>query len=551
MSFNVLGRARIQEGSPTMATPAGRAARVYLWISAVGIGAALAIMIVASLARSSWMGPPLPMPRTGPPFELANLHIPLNDIAVLLWLSAVVGGLGVAAGLLAVRRGARPPVGLLLGTAALVIAVLTVLPPVGSTDSLDYMAFGRMVVLGHSPYVMVPWDLRRAHDAVALSIPWEWAGITTPYGPAATVEQFLAARLGGTSAARIVFWLKLANAVAFAAVAYTADRLLRSDAAARLRAHLLWTINPLLIWQLIAAAHLDVLAAAAGLLGLVVAGGWPGISVAADNQLGRVLAGGALIGLSADIKINFILFGLGLAWALRRSPTACVASACAMLAVLLPSYAWFGPPALTSVVGRGNHVTADNFYQLFSSSSHHGFLMQHVAAIATVMVVGAAIVTLAHLPGRKTTPPAIYAALALSTAWLFTWQYQLPSYEAMVICLLILAPACWLDWLVIARLTAATIALMPGNPTPLQSPDLSRIGADDLTLAAPIVLLGALVALLMLCLTGQRLTGRRWRRPEPSAPEPSAPEPSVPEASTPGSRRAAGQLAPESQPASG
>jgi hypothetical protein len=502
MSFDVHGGAWIRRAARNRALPAARSARVYAWLAAAGIGAALTVMIVASLAHGSWMGPPLPMPRIGPPFEVGSWHIPLDDIAAALWVSAALGGLGVAAGLIAVRRGARPPVRLLIVTAVIVIAILTVLPPVGSTDSLDYMAFGRMVVLGHSPYVMVPWDLAHAHDAVSASIPWEWAHVPTPYGPAATVEQFIAARLGGTSAARIVFWLKLANAVAFGAVAYTADRLLRSDPARRLRAHLLWTVNPLLIWQLIAAAHLDVLASAAGMLGLVLAGGWSALPTTGQPQLGRALAGGALIGIAADIKINFLLFALGLAWVLRRSPVACVASACAMLVVLLPSYAWFGPPAISSLTSRGNRTTADNFYQLFSQS-RDGFLMQHAAAIAAVLVVGAAIVTLTHLPGRAATPPAIYAALALSTAWLFGWQFQLPSYESMVICLLILAPACWLDWLVIARLTAATIAFMPGNPTPLQSHALARIGTDDLTLAAPIVLVTALVALVALCLSGR------------------------------------------------
>jgi hypothetical protein len=505
MSFDVHRRARNRPGSAALAPRAGTSARVYGFVAAAGITAALAVMIVASLSHASWMGPPLPMPRTGPPFQVSSWRIPLNDIAIALWLAAALGGLGVAAGLVAVRRGARPSVGLLIGTAAIVIAILTVLPPVGSTDSLDYMAFGRMVVLGHSPYVMVPGALARAHDAVAASIPPEWASVTTPYGPAATVEQFLAARLGGTSAARIVFWLKLANVAAFAAVSYTADRLLRSDPARRLRAHLLWTINPLLIWQLIAAAHLDVLAAAAGLLGLVIAGGWPASAGAQHPQLSRVLAGGALIGLAADIKITFILFGLGLAWSLRRSPTACVASACAMLVVLLPSYAWFGPPAIRSLEGRDNHVTADNFYQLFSSP--HGFLMQHVGEIAAVLVIGAAIVTLTHLPGRAATPPAIYVALALTTAWLFSWQYQLPSYEAMVICLLILVPPCWLDWLVIARLTAATIAFMPGGPTPQPTHGMARIAADDLKLMAPIVLLTTLAALITLCLS-ERLRSR-------------------------------------------
>jgi len=510
--------------------PAGTLTRIYAGVACAGIGGALAVMIAASLTRASWMGPPMSMPRIGPPLQLTTWRIPLDNMAVALWLSAVAGGVGVAAGLLAVRRGARPRVGLIVGTAALVVAILTVLPPVGSTDSLDYMAFGRMVVLGHSPYVMVPWNLKGAHDAVGLSIPWEWGRIPTLYGPAATVEQYVAATLGGPSAARIVFWLKLVNALAFGVVAYTADRLLRSDPAGRLRAHLLWTINPLLIWQLIAAAHLDVLAVAAGLLGLVIVGGWAAAPGSRRPPLGRVLAGGALIGLAADVKITFLLYGLGLAWALRRSLTDCAASAAAMLAVMLPGYAWFGPPAIKAIVARGNRTTADNFYQLFGRAQH-GFLMKHVAVIAAVIVVGAAIVALKHLPGRDVAQPAIYAALALSTAWLFTWQYQLPSYEAMVICLLIVVPACWLDWLVIARLVAGTVALMPGNPTPLPSHLLSRISNDTLTLGAPIVLVTALAAMLCLCLA----RGRGSRPPSTGAPAAAAP----------------GTLAPQSQASTG
>jgi len=36
----------------------------------------------------------------------------------------------------------------------------------------------------------------------------------------------------------------------------------------------------------------------------------------------------------------------------------------------------------------------------------------------------------------------------------------------MAVCLLVLYPASRLDWLVVARLTAATISNMPGNPWP-------------------------------------------------------------------------------------
>jgi hypothetical protein len=502
MSFDVHRHASLQQAAPASAKPTpapGRSARVYGWTAVAGIGASLLVFVAVSLARASWMGPPMPIPKVGPPFGLSSWHLSLSSAAIALWLSAVAGGIGVGAGLLAVHRGARPPVRLLLAAAALVVAVLTILPPVGSTDSLDYMAFGRIVVLGHSPYVMVPWDLMRAHDAIARSLPMEWDRYPTPYGPAATVEQFLAAKLGGTSAARIVFWLKLGNALAFGMVAFIADRLLRSDPAARLRAHLLWTLNPLLIWQLIAAAHLDVLAAAAGMLGLLVASGWPTIPAAGHPRLSRVFAGGALLGLAADIKITFLIYAVGLAWTFRKSLAACAAAAGGLLAVLLPSYAWFGRPAIRSVAHRGNRTTADNFYQLFSHAPH-GFLMEHIGIIAAVLVITAAILALSHLPIKTTAQQAIFAALALSTAWLFIWQYQLPSYDAMLVCLLILVPASWLDWLLVVQLTAGTIALMPGNPVPLRGHVLNRIGYYDLTIAVPVVLVMVVAGLIALCL---------------------------------------------------
>ena len=136
------------------------------------------------------------------------------------------------------------------------------------------------------------------------------------YGPLATMEQFAAAKLGGASAARITFWLKLWDSAAFAAVALVLDRLLRHKPAQRLRAHLLWTVNPLLLWDLVAAGHLDVLAVMAGLLGLLMLGEQ---HAAARPGLWRFAAAGALLGFAADIKIDYVLFGLGAAWALRRS----------------------------------------------------------------------------------------------------------------------------------------------------------------------------------------------------------------------------------------
>jgi hypothetical protein len=72
-------------------------------------------------------------------------------VLLALWAAAVIGAVGVAAGLLAVRRGARPSAHLVLGCGLVAVAIPTVLPPVGSSDAFDYAAYGRLAALGHDP----------------------------------------------------------------------------------------------------------------------------------------------------------------------------------------------------------------------------------------------------------------------------------------------------------------------------------------------------------------------------------------------------------------
>src|ERR1017187_3176829 len=95
---------------------------------------------------------PLGGPAGGPPWEWQSFQVSVPVVVIALWLAAILGGGGVAAGLAAVRGGVRVSAGQLLIFGLLVVAILTVLPPVGSSDSLDYAGYGRMVVLGHSPY---------------------------------------------------------------------------------------------------------------------------------------------------------------------------------------------------------------------------------------------------------------------------------------------------------------------------------------------------------------------------------------------------------------
>ena len=485
-------------------------ARPLRWLTWAGTGTAIVIMVAVSLVRGGWMRPPLVLPAGGPPWELPVRHVSADAITYLLWFAAVASAGGIVSGLLAVRRGVRLNARLLLIIGLITVAVLTVLPPAGSTDPLDYATYGRLLLLGHSPYVYTPHYLRHLHDAFARSIPLVWSRYVSVYGPLATMEQLLAAKLGGSSPALIVFWLKLWNSAGFAAVAVTIHRLLRGDPAQRLRGHLLWTLNPLLLWDLVEAGHVDVLAAAAGLFGLLVLGR---PAHGARPGLARVLAAGVLLGVAADIKINYALFGLGAAWALRRSPAALAAAGAAALAVLAPSYAYFGTPAIRALLGRRDSASADNFYRLVLPTAHF------VGVIAALLVIAMAVLTLRRLPPGDPARPAIRPTVALAAAWLFLWPYQLPWYDAMIICALVLYPATRLDWLVLGRLTAGTIANMPGNPLLPHGHVLNLLDHYAVHGIAPLVILGAAVGLVVLCWSG------RWNPADPAGPPPATPSP--------------------------
>jgi hypothetical protein len=445
-------------------TTPGARTRLLGWLALAGTGFSLLVMIAVSVAGPSRAVVTVPRPGIGPPWWIA-LHPTAALVTAGLWAAAVTGAGGVAAGLVAIGRGTRPPARLLVLAALAVTAVLAVLPPAGSTDSLDYAAYGRMVAIGHDPYVMTPFQLRLTDDPVGAFAPVPWQTKHSVYGPLATVEQGTAAILGGASAARITFWLKAWNALAFAIVVLALDRLLRADPAGRGRAHLLWSLNPLLLWGLVAAGHVDAVAAAIGFLALALVSP----SLIGRGQAGtkpRVLSGlaaGALVGMAVDIKITFALFGLGLAFAARKSARTLLATGAGALAVLVPSYLWFGPPAVAVLVYRGASATSDNFYELLSRQ----FGLAHLPDL-TLMVVPVLVAVgwllLRRLPDGFPARPAVRPAFALSLAWLLVWPYQRPWYDAMVFCLLALYPASRLDWPMLARLTVATIYSMPGMP---------------------------------------------------------------------------------------
>ena len=489
------------------------------FVGAASLLFSVGLMVLVGLCGRSVVVPRFPS--GWPPYFMS---VQLSDVAVtgLAWLAVGIGGLGLMAALRAAQLGWRPrPRALLIGCALAVLALMLV-PPMGSTDMLDYAMYGRMATLGHSPYLMTPAQLTASGDPVARYGPISWRNAHSVYGPLGTFSEQAASFLAGPSMAKTLFWLKVWNALAFLAVALALDRLLRSEAAARVRAHLLWSVNPLMLWSILGGGHIDGLAAAAGFLGLLCV-----------RRLGaaRGLAAGLLIGVAIAIKAPFALFLLGPAWAGRRSPRTLAATAVGAVAVVLPSYLLAGRAAVTAVLSRG--TGAADLYQPWQLLTRALGLPNPVTFTNVLALCAAAVLALVllwRLPPGLASPPGLAFArpvLAVSLAWLVCTPQQRPWYDAMIFPLLALMPATRLDWIAAFRTMAATVAQLPDTRGFREF----RLGSFTIWIvsdAVPAILAALAVALIWLCVTG------RWR-PGGRAGQPAGGRPSPPDLAASGS----------------
>jgi len=442
---------------------AGGETRWLVWTAAACITVSLLVMFFLSVAGPSIVVPWMAHAPYGLPPWWTSLRLGSPLALFLGWGAALIGAIGVGAGLLAISRGARVPVRPLLAISFIAIAVFAFLPAAGTTDTQSYAIDGNMLVLRHSPYVFTPAQMVTLGDKLAVGSPPTWAHQLSDYGPVASAEEWLSAELGGTSMALITFWLKLFVALAFGAVVLLLDRLLRDNQAMRLRAHLLWSVNPLLLWEIVASGHIDGLAVAFGVAGLALL---RFTRNGARPTLARCAAAGTLLAAAACTKSPFVLFLAAALWAVRRSPAriACVVGGWLWLTVAC--YAVAGWPAVKVLSQRGQQVTWDNLYQVIyrplglagplGADNVPGW----VFPLALVLFLGVALLAFFRLPDRVPALPAVSPALALSLAWVFFWPFQRPWYDVMIIALLALYPSSGLDVLVLARLCFAAITYM-------------------------------------------------------------------------------------------
>lgn len=479
------------------ALPSGRA-RLAGYAGLALIAGAVAVMLAVAL-----LGTSAAVPELGggdPPWSFRAA--PSDGLVILLcWTVVIAGGLGVGVALYGLGRGWRPARGVLLAGTVVSVAALALVPPAGSTDVLNYAVYGRIASLGQDPYVTAPAWLHKIGDPVGELAPLAWRHAPSVYGPLATWAQLAASRLGGGSMAGTVLVLKLMTALAFLLSALLLDRLAGPGRERRVRVHLLWSLNPLMLWHVVLGGHIDGL----GVLPLLAA-----FLVLRRGGVAAGLLSGVLLGAAAAVKAPFILAGAGLAWAARRSATTFLGMVMGVVAALVGAYATQGPEALGNVAGKiGAHSLADP-WRVVTDALGLGAepsVLEGRLTLGAALLIG--LLLCWRLPSGPPDLPSVRPALAWCLCWLLTSPVQHPWYDALLFPLLALMPACRLDGLLIARGVVTSLIYLPGASGLLEPTAMTRwISETYRPWVAPLA-----ADLIIVCVIALSLAGALRPRP--------------------------------------
>jgi hypothetical protein len=184
---------------------------------------------------------------------------------------------------------------------------LALAPPLFSRDVYSYLAQGTILHLGHSPYHTAPRllaGLGQPHVLAAVS-PF-WRGTTAPYGPLFLGLVSLVVGATGSHLVAGVLLTRLVEGIGLVLLAASMPRLARALGTDPARAQWLAVASPLVLLQLVAPGHNDLL-----MVGLLAAG-------VAGALSGRPLLGIALCALAATIKVPALAGALFIAVAWGR-----------------------------------------------------------------------------------------------------------------------------------------------------------------------------------------------------------------------------------------
>jgi hypothetical protein len=411
-------------------------------------------------------------------------------LVTVLLVVAVLAGLAVV--VLGLTGRWRPRPARLLVAGIIAAGALSLLPPVASADTLSYAAYGRMVATGHDPWSTTPRQLAATGDPVGRAVEVPWQDTPSVYGPIATGEQALASEVAGSDVALTVLLLDIAGALVFAAAGLLLHRL-AADETGRRRAAVLWSANPLLWLQLVAGAHLDLLAAGAALAAIAVAGR-------------SRLAAGALAGVAASVKAPVGLVWLALAWSARHSRRAVAELAVGALVVAGTGYAVAGLAVFRQLHRASRMVSLGTPWRPIADLGVARGLISALALLLLALVAVA--LGRLHPQIRSGTPAGL--ALALTLGYTLAAPYSLPWYDAVPWVLLPLLAASRLDAVLLAHTTVLSLAYLPGRAAVSLTGVLHTLTWGMRTDASPALLTLLLLAVLVAAHRGQVWRNSRW-----------------------------------------
>lgn len=228
----------------------------------------------------------------------------------------------------------------LLVIAALWALPVALAPPLFSRDLYSYLAQGTILHLGHSPYHSPPVllsGLGRRHVLDAVSPLWRHT--TSPYGPLFLSLVSVVVGVVGSNLVAGVLLMRLVEMIGLALLVVAVPRLARALGTDPRRALWLALLSPLVMLQLVAAGHNDLL-----MVGMLAAG----VVCALE---GRPLLAIGVCALAATVKLPALAGVVFIAVAWARAEEDLAARARFVLAAALITVAVLGAATLIAGVG--------------------------------------------------------------------------------------------------------------------------------------------------------------------------------------------------------
>ena len=430
---------------------------------------------------------------------VAHAHPSAWIVTVLSIAAVALGAVAVSVGLSALARGWAPSPRKLLGASFLAVALLVAVPPIGSADVVDYASYGHAASHGIDPYAVSPRQQR--NDPIARAVETPWRGVTSVYGPAAVGEQRLIDRLAGDRLRMTIALLALVHGAAFA-IAGALLYKVASTASRRRRVVVLFGLNPVLLYAVVAGAHIDSLLVLGLVAAYVLLRKWP-------------LAAGALGGAATLVKLSGAL-AVG-AWALTmwRDRRRALALAAGFGSVVVAGYAVVGLHALNQARRASRYVSPATPWRTVRSIAS----VVGRPEAATIVSIGATLAAAALMLKLFRTLPAedgddgrlARAAVAVTLAWTLTTPYVLSWYDLMPVAFLALIRPSRYDRIVLAHAATLAAVYAPGRAaTAVRLPSGLRSTLNVLHSGVAPVLLAVFIGLAFVPDLGERLDS--WRR---------------------------------------